>query len=88
VTTKDDQLPRGNRRLAGRQEHSVGRPKCRAPDLASQDCQLVPKDDHLQILRLRRPKPKHQQLQDALKRDIKKEQKHGTSANTTRGPLF
>jgi hypothetical protein len=46
------------------------------------------KDDDLDVLRWRRPEQQQEKLQDPLKRDVKNGQKHGTSANTTRGPLF
>ena len=72
----------------GRQEHPVSGPKRRLPDLAAQHCQLVAKDENLEVLRRSRPEAQQQQLQGALERGVKNRQNHGTSDNAARGPLF
>ena len=71
-----------------RQEHPVGGPKRGTPDLPAKHCYLVSEDDDLEVLRPGRPEPQEEQLQDALERDVKNRQNHGTSDDTTRGPLF
>src|SRR5690349_10191219 len=78
---------RGSRRLAAERNtrsatRNTGRRTCGVVR------QLMAEDDDLQVLRRGRPEQQEQKLQDALKRDVKNGQKHGTSANTTRGPLF
>jgi len=54
----------------GRQEQSVGRPKRRPTNLASQHRQLVAQDDDLEFLELSRAEQKQDQLQNALDRDV------------------
>jgi hypothetical protein len=49
---------------------------------------LVSEDDDFEVLRSGRTETQEEQLQDALKRDVKNGQNHGTSDDTTRGPLF
>jgi len=88
VTTNADQVMRGNRRLAAdRNTRSAARNAGR-PDLAAQHGYLVSEDDNLEVLRSGRPEPQEEQLQDALDRDVKNRQNHGTSDDTPRGPLF
>jgi hypothetical protein len=77
---------RGNSRLAAREEHPVGCPKRGPPHLAAQHRYLVSEDNNLGVLR--QPQPQDQQLQDALERDVKNRQNHGTSDDTREGRYF
>jgi hypothetical protein len=88
VTINADQFDAGQQAACGRQEHPVGSPKRGPPDLAAKHCDLVSEDDDLEVLRAGRSEPQEEQLQDALERDAKNRQNHGTSDVTTRGPLF
>jgi hypothetical protein len=78
VTRDSDHLPRGNSRLAARQEPSVGRPQRRSMDLTTQDRQLMTEHDDLKLLRVCRSDQKRDQLQDSLEGDVKDGQDHGS----------
>jgi hypothetical protein len=71
-----------------RQEPSVGRPKGRPLDAATEYRQLVAQDDDFKFLVLRRSEQEEDQLENAVKRDVKKRYEHGASEGSTTGALF
>ena len=80
MTTNDDQMTRGNRRLAAdRNSRSAARNTGRRA-WRRRIANSWRRHDDLQVLRLSRPEQQEDQLQDALKRDVKNGEKHGTSA--------
>jgi hypothetical protein len=82
VTTNADQVMRGQQPACGRQEHPVGGPKRRPPDLTAQHGYLVSEDNDFEVLRSGGAEPQEEQMQDALERDVKNGQNHDNSARS------
>ena len=84
----DVQSERGKSRLAAAKEDAVRRRQPRPSGLAAQDRQLVTQHDDLHVLELAGTKPKPDQLQYALKRDVTDRQEHDASPQDEKRRLF
>jgi hypothetical protein len=56
--------------------------------VTAQDRQLVAQDDHFKFLKRSRPEQQKDELQNALKRDVKDRQDYGASESLTTGAHF